>query len=230
MQRLDIATMMAEAEAMTARGMRLCRCGAEMRLAMRLCGACEAKEGQGAKERAVARAIAETMRSVPTSFAWAHFDAPELEKRVKPAEAIATARDATRALSVVLQGDAGSGKTSLAIAMLRAISERGDRGMFVDARALARARHEQSLGEGEAGLIERAMRARVLVLDEVGAERGIGTAESVVAEVIHERHAWQRQTIYCTPFTGNELADRYGAGIVRRMAQDRVVIKLRGAA
>lgn len=41
MQRLDFEAMMRDAEARAARGVRLCRCGAEMMLSMRLCRACE---------------------------------------------------------------------------------------------------------------------------------------------------------------------------------------------
>lgn len=229
MQRFDFEAMMREAEARAARGVRICRCGAEMALSMRLCRACDERERREARERARERAIADVERSIPPVLRWARFDAPELRQRVDPIRAIELAKTALSAPSVVLVGDAGSGKSSLAVAMLRAHAERGDRGIFVDSRALVRARVAHRMGEGEADLVSRAMRAPVLVLDELGAEIGKGTAESVVAEVIHERHAWQRRTIYTTPFTAADLTARYGAGIVRRIVEGADLIRLRGA-
>lgn len=226
MQKLDISAMWEAAQKMTGRGVRYCECGAEIRLSMRRCGACEARKRYEGARRGKERAIAETERTIPAHFAWARFDSPLLVERVQPRAAVDLAKSAKAARLVVLQGESGTGKTSLAVAMLRAIADRGERGMFVDARALTRARQGHGFGGGEAPLIERAMRARVLVLDEVGAERGVGMAESVVAEVIHERHAHARQTIYCTPFTSTELVERYGAGIVRRMLEDVTAIRL----
>lgn len=227
---IDFEAMLRAASDRADRGVALCRCGVEVPLPHRSCAPCHERERAEAEQRHREQAVGPTMRTIPPAFEWASFAAPELRERVKPAGAIDVARRSLAAPVVMIIGDSGVGKTSLAVAMLRACAEdRVERGMFVDSRALVRARNEQRLGDGEARLVADAIRARVLVLDELGAECGRGTAESVVAEVIHERHAQQRRTIVTTPFASPELTARYGAGIVRRLAERCAVIRL-GAA
>jgi DNA replication protein DnaC len=160
---------------------------------------------------------------------------------VKPASAILAARSST-ANTIVLVGPAGSGKTSLATALLveRAVAAvepedpygdpyrtRRDEGMFVTTFALAKARREHQLGKGDAGIITHATDAIILLVDELGAEANRG--DTAVPEVIHERHAWDRPTIYTTPFELDELERRYGSGIARRVFEGASVIRLGGA-
>jgi DNA replication protein DnaC len=166
--------------------------------------------------------------TIPSRYDWARFGAPELRERVRMAGAIDKAKAAVDANWVVLVGGAGSGKTSLACAMMRAILDRPtwespreerDRAygaLFAGAYWLAKARHEHPLGAGEAPPIKKAIEATVLVLDDLGLEQARNTA---VAEVIYERHAAERQTIITTGFGYSALAERYGDGIARRIVE-----------
>ncbi len=159
-----------------------------------------------------------TAESIPDRYRWATFESDALTRRVPSREAIAGATRGAAGSALVLLGSAGSGKTSLAAAALRAMARRLDAvGRFVTAFDIAKARQEHRLGEGEAPAIEKALQARVLVLDELGAELGRNTA---VQEVIHERHSRERPTIYTTGFSKSELEGRYGAGIARRIFED----------
>lgn len=177
------------------------------------------KEFEDRKRRAV--------ETIPRSYLWASFDAPELSARVRRPECIEQARSAVDAPLVLLTGNAGTGKTSLAVAMMRHIVDGGETGArFVGAYWLAKARLEHRLGEGEAPLVATAMRAPVLVLDDVGIELDKTTA---VHEVIYERHAREQRTIVTTGFGYRQLADRYGDGIARRLSERAVVIKCGGA-
>jgi hypothetical protein len=85
---------------------------------------------------------------------------------------------------------------------------------------LARARAQHRLGDGEAPVIEKAVSAKLLVLDELGAEVG---RDSATAEVLHRRHERDRDTIWTSPFTLSDLAKKYGEGIARRLVEGTVV-------
>lgn len=188
----------------------------------RLCSACQS----AAESRRAGRRLAETVATIPPAYQWATLDSPDLESRVRPASAIARARAAQDALSVVLVGPSGSGKTSLATAILvAAIGKSVVHGRWVDCRALARARRGHPLGRGEAPAIEEAMSAPIALLDELGVEEVSGEA---VQDVIRERHAHGRRTIYATPLGAEELRGRYGDGVARRILERSVVIRLGG--
>jgi DNA replication protein DnaC len=202
---------------------------------MGVCVACYRKLQAAASIRA-ARA---TQEEAPSHYQWASFDAPELRDRVKPPSAIEKAFGATSG-SVLLCGPAGSGKTSLAVsiahrrASLQVATQhpscpypefRTWRGSFITSMELARARSQHRLGEGEALSIRAAVGARLLILDELGAEIG---RDSATAEVIHRRHEQDRDTIYTTPFSLSDLSKKYGDGICRRLFEGGTVIALGG--
>lgn len=138
--------------------------------------------------------------NLPKAYAWATFDSQDLAARVARPDAIEGARKACGDRRVLLVGEAGSGKTSLACAMLR---QRG-RGLFAGAYYIAKARSEHRLGEGEAPEIDRAIAAPLLVLDDLGLEQAKNTA---ISEVIYERHAEEKATIVTTGFGFKALVD-----------------------
>lgn len=163
------------------------------------------------------------LRNVPPRYAWATLGAPELATRVANPTATMVAHASLRAARVVLLGGAGAGKTSLGCAMLHAVSQT-TRGacVFAGAYWVAKARAEQPLGRGEAPVIDEAIAARCLLLDDLGLEQARSTG---VEEVLYERHAAGRQTIVTSGFSGKEIAARYGDGIARRIFGGAVVIR-----
>jgi len=189
-----------------------------------LCSSCDRAAWLVAER---SRLINETIRAIPTHFRWASFDNPEmLLERVHPKSAVEDARGHVRSLSIVITGGSGSGKTSLACALLRqASADRNQPGKFVTAFDLAVARQQHPLGEGEAPTVEGAFEAPILIIDEIGSEHGRNTATQ---EVIHHRHNWARATIYTTGFSAAELVQRYGDGILRRVFEGSSVIRLGG--
>lgn len=224
----DIAAMVAELEAHKA--------------------ACEAAECERCGRRSVALSAAQfkaildkgqrdewaklSLASLPTDFDAAALDAPWLAKLVG-AQAIATAHQNLATPRLVFVGPSGSGKTSLAIAMFRAALDaepardyRRSGHLYVSAYKLAKARACHPLGEGEAPLVAQALRAPVLLLDEVGGEDP--RHASAVAEVIYERHAEGMPTWVTTGTDPEKLAARYGGGIGRRMFEGATVFRLVG--
>lgn len=166
---------------------------------------------------------------IPPRYAWATFDAPELAARVRDRRAVLAARALTvgRTDRIVLVGNAGSGKTSLACCILRTLMARGVASRFVTAGDLAVARRHAALGL-EAPEVDRALDAEVLLIDDLGENDPI-TAHSAVGHVIHTRHARELATVITTARTSDELDAKYGSGITRRMFEGakRVEVALR---
>ncbi|HEY3494814.1 MAG TPA: hypothetical protein VGK73_09020 [Polyangiaceae bacterium] len=87
--------------------------------------------------------------------------------------------------------------------------------LWASAPALSMARRRHALGKGEPRLVDRAMRAKLLVLDDVGREPG---QDNVVPEVLWER--FDRNGLSTIATSGDseaKLSDRYGAALIRRI-------------
>jgi len=205
-----------------------CDCGREyvaQRNNVDLCSDCWDKRAAAEVERQARREAQgranETLRSIPPVYRWARLGSEDLAKLVTQ-DAIARATSDNGKLSIVFMGLAGSGKTSLACAILRAKADAaGAVGMFVNAFAVANARSQHPIGHGEAPVVKDAMRSKVLLLDEFGADHGRNTA---VAEVVHARYESQLPTLYTTGFSLVELKQRCGDGVVRRVFENAHVV------
>jgi hypothetical protein len=166
-----------------------------------------------------------TTATIPLAFRWARFSAPELAHRVKNPEAIALARRSLHDRRIVLSGRTGEGKTSLAIAMMRAwTAEKEKVSLFVPARALGVARLQHQAGHEEPEIVSRSMRSALLVLDDVGAERD--TQTNAVADVVSERFDRNLPTWVTTGMTRTELASRYGEGVLRRLFEHATILRV----
>lgn len=194
------------------------------------CGRDTAREVSAAK---ILRSLedihrARALESLPAGFDAATLDAPWLESLVG-SNTIAAARASLASPRVAFVGPPGAGKTSLAIAMFRAAVLAGSaagksRYRYTSAHALAKARAGHPLGEGEAPLVEACLRSPLLLIDELGGEDT--RYSSATAEVIYERHAEGRPTWVTSGVGPQELANRYGGGIARRIFEGAQVFRL----
>ncbi len=180
---------------------------------------------QAALERAdAARAIHDAGLSIPRRYDWATVDAPELVARAKVAGPLADIIERVLgATRVVFYGSAATGKTSLATACLR---KRLPKGMFVSSLRLGTARIQHAAGGGEAPLVQRAMRAKLLLLDDFGQEGQ--TSTNAVRDIIFERHDLDLPTWITTAFKTSELAKFYGDGVARRISEGAYVVSMGG--
>jgi len=170
-------------------------------------------------------ALRSLARSIPPVYRWASFIAPELAERVATPDAIVDARRICLSPRVCLMGPSRTGKTSLAVAMLRRwVSEHGRNAEFIAVHRLGFARIQHAAGHGEPEIVERAMKAPLTLLDDVGCERDTGT--NPLPDILFERHAAQRPTWVTTGLTREQLIARYGTGTVSRLFDQTKVLRL----
>lgn len=204
-----------------------CRCGAKLTHP----GVCDACDERIAKEN-MDRALEGAMESIPMHFRWARFDSELMPQRIAH-KYIAQAREAADLLhrlgqSVVLVGKAGSGKTSLACAILRHVAaQRGShawRCRFVPALEVAASRGDYG---ARSVMSAEAIGASCIVLDDIGQE---AEADRIrITEVMHARHDASKPTIVTTCYEPAVIAARYGGGVDRRVFEGASLIMIGGA-
>jgi SpoVK/Ycf46/Vps4 family AAA+-type ATPase len=195
-----------------------CVCGAETVRAP--CWDCT--RAQDAAHETALRTL-DASRTIPAMYDWAKLDAVELARRVVSREPLHVVGGRIVASPrVLLCGPAGAGKTSLAVACFR--KRLAPKCVFATAFDVARARIQHRAGYGEAPSVEAALRASLLLLDDMGQESQGGSAS--VAEVIFERHARNMPTWITTGLSLSDIGRRYGDGILRRVAEGALIVQL----
>jgi DNA replication protein DnaC len=138
-------------------------------------------------------------------------------------------------MSVLLFGPSRAGKTTLAVALLRALLEaKVAAHPFAndnDVNAVARqCRFIPARRLGVAGTvpgdpleIRRAMRAPVLLLDDLGKDADIKS--NPVPAIIAERHDDELSTWITTELSPIQISERYGEGIARRICENAWVLR-----
>jgi hypothetical protein len=203
----------------------VCPCGAPFDGWGKQCHACADR----AERLEALKAVHE---SIPKRFRWAlGAELGVLRGRVRGSdELIYRALANPPGTDLLLMGDTAAGKTSLAIAMLDAwvrqdtYARKGAR--FVESYWLAGARGRHPLGQGEAPLVREAMGATLLVLDDLGSE--VGDHRNVIADVIFHRHNEELPTWITTGWTPEQLMERYGSQVVRRVVEHGKRVTLGG--
>jgi DNA replication protein DnaC len=132
-------------------------------------------------------------------------------------------------------GPVGSGKSGLALALLRADVERSPWNdvRFVNVRQLLAGLRRSYEAGSEADPTKGLAEAWLVCLDDVGAERPTGWARETLATLIEARYVADLPTIVTTNYAPSELAKRLGHDdpveglrIVSRLTEGAVQIRL----
>ena len=174
--------------------------------------------------------IVPALESIPAGWRWATCeDIPLLERRVPRSTGIV--EDALLRIpwqhGVTIRGPAGAGKTSLAAALFRAWVTHP--GIHLFDRRTSRFILASRLSRYHPSEFDEATRAGCVLLDNVGCEGDMPSSRTPVADLLTERHAWERTTIVTTFHDQASIAGRYGDDIARRLFENTLVIDLGGA-
>jgi hypothetical protein len=211
-----------------------------------VCPACAARIEAGERQAHRMDAIRKVVEQIPKRFRDARvLGAHETllsEGRVRPTHRAAIEYVKRVALAhlelkpiTIFRGPSGEGKTSLMTALLNewiaaASKPEASEGLvsFVTGAAYtsaywpAKARAENPLGRGEAPIVDRAINATVLFLDDLGHE---AVRSSAIPEILFERQQEARPTILTTKLRADGIADHYrafdGEGLARRLYESR---------
>ena len=103
-----------------------------------------------------------------------------------------------------LEGQPGVGKTHLTVAVLKQIIQTaGARGLFYDTRDLLRvirSTYDPSIRTTELDVLRPVMRAEVLVLDDLGAEKTSEWVEETMNLIVNTRYNERRLTIFTSNY------------------------------
>jgi len=158
----------------------------------------------------------------------AQFEPPCTEaQRIKTlAERFVAGFDPARGTSLIFCGKPGTGKTHIACAIARAITDSTSAHFST---VLAAIRHikgayrkDCEYTEDEA--LESFISPSLLVLDEIGVQVGSEHEKMLLFEIINERYQRRRSTILISNLTAEELAAYLGDRVVDRFREDGAVI------
>jgi DNA replication protein DnaC len=142
-------------------------------------------------------------------------------------------------VGLLFLGPCGVGKTHLAVALLKqVITEKGDSGLFYDFRDLLReiqASWNSISQTSELEVLRPVLEARVLVLDELGANKPTEWVRDTIAHIINCRYNDKKVTIFTSNYLdaptkqGEEsLTDRIGMRLRSRLYEMCKEIEIQG--
>lgn len=139
---------------------------------------------------------------------------------------------AERKESLLLYGAFGTGKTGLAVSVLkRFIHGWREPALFVTVPELLdiiRAGYDKARPSGERDLLREAKTVPLLVLDDLGAERVTDWVQERLFVIINARHDEELATIFTSNLGPDELGDHLGERITWRIVEMCDVIHLAG--
>jgi DNA replication protein DnaC len=139
-----------------------------------------------------------------------------------------------------LEGQPGVGKTHLAVAVLKqVIQTSGARGLFYDTRDLLRvirSTYDPSIRTTELEILRPVMKADLLVLDDLGAEKTSEWVEETMNLIVNTRYNERRATIFTSNYMDipddtdpNSLLFRIGVRMRSRLHEMCEFIEMDGA-
>ncbi len=134
----------------------------------------------------------------------------------------------TRGKGLLITGSVGTGKTHLAVAILKALIEtRGANGVFCHYHELIKQIQNSfnpQVKETEMQVLDPILNAEVLVLDELGASKPSDWVFDTLAHILNQRYNENRTTIITTNYR-NEPGVLTSASVLTSLAQSREAMR-----
>ena len=128
---------------------------------------------------------------------------------------------------ILLWGPVGTGKTHLAIGVLKAAFRRGLIGVHIKVPDLLE-EIRRGYDNGVYTLEERVKNTFLVVLDDLGAEKVTDWVREKLYSIIGYRYENQKPTIITTNYSPAELTERIGERITDRLREMCIVVKVEG--
>ena len=132
---------------------------------------------------------------------------------------------------LLLVGQPGTGKTHLAVAVMRALIARGHEGIFFDYQNLLeriRASYNETLGTSTREAYQNALETEILLLDDLGAHRVTDWVEDTVTAIVTHRYNQRKPLLATTNLADPEIntstidKSRTGAHAYKTTLEERV--------
>ncbi len=131
--------------------------------------------------------------------------------------------------SIMLMGGTGLGKTHLSLSVASEVLNKGFYVYYSPAdRLFGEIEKEHFSFSGETPVLDKALSADLLIIDDMGTEFYTKYTFSAVYNVINDRLLRKKATIISTNLSVDELEDRYGARVVSRLFGEYTVKELKG--
>lgn len=121
---------------------------------------------------------------------------------------------------ILMLGTVGSGKTHLAVAILKELIQKGFTGLYFNTPELLntlRESYSEDSEQIESEIIDIATEPDLLVLDDLGAERTSGWVRDRLYLIINRRYELMKAIIVTTNLSLKELKEHVGERIVSRL-------------
>ena len=129
---------------------------------------------------------------------------------------------------LLITGTCGTGKTHLAVAILHAILDSGCPGLFCTVPDLLTEIRKSYKEDYDSKKIKNVMNARLLILDDLGAEKTTDWVQEQLYLIINHRYEYELSTIITSNLDIGQLAQKIGERSASRLLEMCYGIKLNG--
>ena len=130
--------------------------------------------------------------------------------------------------SLLLFGPTGLGKTHLALAVAKTVTEHGFSVIYSSTQPLLRRMTDETFGREEGGCEEQLSSCDLLVLDDLGMEYINDASRACLYTVLNNRLLQGRPTVISTNLSILQIKDRYGEQISSRIIGNYITLRFAG--